>query len=150
MWVLIQLLLAWDLSWSSESLVNIKYWDEKLTEGCSGVNCGEEEGGGNPGYPGGHSQDHQEEDGVGFLVVILDMFILDREGTDEDDEEEDVSQWEDVVTGLIAAGLFQPDPLQWYDHLGWEILNTSIIGLPSSQTWVNNLPQNIWDFRSNF
>ena len=45
------------------------------------------------------------------------MFILDREGTDEDDEEEDVSQWEDVVTGLIAAGLFESDPLEWYDHL---------------------------------
>ena len=40
------------------------------------------------------------------------MFILDRQGTDEDDEEEDVSQGEDVVAGLVAAGLFESDPLE--------------------------------------
>ena len=67
-------------------------YEEKLTEGCSGVNCRQEEGGGDPGYPGGDSEDHQEEDGVGFLVVVLDVFILDGEPTDEDDEEEDVGQ----------------------------------------------------------
>ena len=82
-----------------------------LTECCPGVDGGQEEGGGDPGDPGGHSHDHQEEDGVGLLVVILDVFILEREDADEDDEEEDVTEGEDVVTGLVAAGRPQPEPL---------------------------------------
>ena len=73
------------------------------------------------------------------------MFILDRQGTDEDDEEEDVSQGEDVVAGLVAAGLFESDPLEWNDHLGWEILKTSL-QLLCCYTWLNNLPETslIW------
>ena len=75
------------------------------------------------------------------------MFILDGEATDEDDQEEDVRQWEDVVTGLVAACLFEPEPLQWYDHLGGEILNTSL-QLPCIYTWGKNLPKTyeIWDW----
>ena len=88
-----------------------------LTECCPGVDRGKEEGGGDPGDPGGDRHDHQEEDGVGLLVVVLDVFILEREDADEDDEEEDVTEGEDVVTGLVAAGRPQPEPLQRDDQL---------------------------------
>ena len=54
---------------------------------------------------------------MGLLVVILDVFILEREDADEDDEEEDVTEGEDVVTGLVAAGRPQPEPLQRDDQL---------------------------------
>ena len=54
---------------------------------------------------------------MGLLVVVLDVFILEREDADEDDEEEDVTEGEDVVTGLVGAGRPQPEPLQRDDQL---------------------------------
>ena len=49
---------------------------------------------------------------MSFFVVILDVFILDGEDTHEDDEEEYISEGEDVVTGLIATERPETNPLK--------------------------------------
>ena len=105
-----------------------------LTKGGSGVDRRQEEGGGDPGYPAGDGDDHQEEYWVSFFVVILDVFILDGEDTHEDDEKEYISEGEDVVTGLIATERPETNPLQGDNKLhqdgeeqeeglvhGWEV-----------------------------
>ena len=54
---------------------------------------------------------------MSFLVVILDVFIFEGEDAHEDDEEEDVTEGEDVVAGLVAAGRPQTQPLQGHHQL---------------------------------
>ena len=87
------------------------------TESCVCVERGQKEGAGDPGNPERDGKQHQDEDGVGLVVVIPDVFVLDGEDADEDDEEDDVGEGEEVVTGAVVTPRHQPQPLQRYHNL---------------------------------
>ena len=77
----------------------------------------QEQGAGDPGDPQGHLEQHQEEYGVGFTVVVLDVFELDGENADGDDQEDDVDEGEEVVASMVITIGNKTQPLKGYHNL---------------------------------
>ena len=51
------------------------------------------------------------------MVVVPDVLVLDAEDADEDDEEHDVGEGQQVVTGAVVTPGHQAQPLQGYHNL---------------------------------
>ena len=86
-----------------------------VTKSCVCVDRGQEERAGDPGDPERDGEQHQDVDGVGLVVVVPDVLVLDREDADQGDEEHDVGERQQVVTGAVVTPGHQAQPLQG-DH----------------------------------
>ena len=89
----------------------------KFTECCVCVNRGQEKGARDPGDPERDCDQHQDVDGVSLVVIVPNVLVLDAEDADQGDEEHDVGQGQEVVTGAEVAPGHQAQPLQGYHNL---------------------------------
>ena len=58
-----------------------------------------------PTQPNRNLDQHQDEDEGSLAVIIFDLLRLDRQSSDEDDQEEDIEEGENVIGGAEVTTL---------------------------------------------
>ena len=71
----------------------------------------------NPENPDDYCEDHCKSDVEGFRKVFLDIFKLDSNGGDKDDEEDNVKEGEYMILSLVLTKRDQRQPLHSNDNL---------------------------------
>ena len=58
-----------------------------------------------PTQPNRNLDQHQDEDEGSLAVIIFDLLRLDRQSSDEDDQEEDIEEGENMIGGAEVTTL---------------------------------------------